>query len=395
MPSARPDPGVPLPALRRDAAAGGVPDATSVAAAVHSRAGLRGSRGLVGLAADLTAEIVGAGPLEPLLRLEGVTDVLVNGPGPAWIDRGRGLERTEVVLPDEGTVRRLAQRVVGACGRRLDDATPWADARLPDGTRVHAVLPPLSPQGTCLSLRVPPRRTFTLAELVHAGTLSAAGADLLARIVRSGAAFVLTGGTGSGKTTVLSSLLSLVPDDERIVIVEDASELRPSHPHVVRLESRLPNAEGAGAVDMSTLVRQALRMRPDRLVVGEVRGAEVVELLAALNTGHRGGCGTVHANRPRDLPARLEALCALAGLPRDAAHSQVAAALDVVVHMTRGADGRRVVAGVGVVVGDAGLVRVEPAVRFGTTGVEPGPAHDRLADFLAVGPSAAARGADE
>jgi len=382
MPSARPDHGGALPAVRRDAAAGGFPDPTSVAAAVHGRAGLRGSRGLVGLAVDLTAEIVGAGPLEPLLRLDGVTDVLVNGPGPAWIDRGRGLERTEVVLPDEATVRRLAQRVVGGCGRRLDDATPWADARLPDGTRVHAVLPPLSPQGTCLSLRVPPRRTFTLAELVQVGTLPPAGADVLARVVRSGAAFVLTGGTGSGKTTVLSTLLSLVPDDERIVVVEDATELRPAHPHVVRLESRLSNAEGAGAVDMATLVRQALRMRPDRLVVGEVRGAEVVELLAALNTGHRGGCGTVHANRPRDLPARLEALCALAGLPREAAHSQAGAALDVVVHMARAADGRRCVAGVGVVVADAGVVRVEPALRFGPAEVEPGPGHDRLRDCL-------------
>jgi pilus assembly protein CpaF len=218
----------------------------------------------------MTAVDVDAGPLAPYLHDPAVTDVLVNGPGPVWVDRGDGVRRTPLVIGDERTLRRLAQRLVAACGRRLDDAMPHADARLPDGTRLHAVLPPVSPQGTCLSLRVPPRRTFTLADLIAMGSVPSAGADLLHRIVDARVPFLVTGGTGTGKTTVLSTLLSLVPPDERIILVEDAAELRPAHPHVVRLEARVANAEGAGAIDLATLVRQALRMRPDRLVVGEV-----------------------------------------------------------------------------------------------------------------------------
>jgi pilus assembly protein CpaF len=315
-----------------------------------------------------------AGPLTAFLQDPEVTDVLVNGPGPVWVDRGCGVRRTPVVIGEERSLRRLAQRLVAACGRRLDDAMPHADARLPDGTRLHAVLPPLSPQGTCLSLRVPPRRTFDLADLVAAGSLPRAGADLLRRIVLARLPFLVTGGTGTGKTTILSTLLSVVSSDERIVLVEDAAELRPAHPHVVRLEARIANAEGAGAVDLATLVRQALRMRPDRLVVGEVRGAEVRELLGALNTGHEGGCGTVHANRAEHLPARIEALASTAGLPRQAAHSQLAAAVDVVVHLARDRDGRRRVAAVALLtVGDDGHVRAAPAAVFSPELLRPGP----------------------
>jgi pilus assembly protein CpaF len=314
-----------------------------------------------------------------------VTDVLVNGPGPVWVDRGDGPRQTSTTVTDEDSLRRLAQRLVAACGRRLDDAVPYADARLPDGTRVHAVLPPLSPRGTCLSLRVPPRRTFTLDDLVSRGAVCTDGAALLTAVVRSRLAFLVTGGTGSGKTTVLSTLLSLVPAEERIVLVEDAAELRPAHPHVVRLEARAANAEGAGAVDLSTLVRQALRMRPDRIVVGEVRGSEIRDLLAALNTGHEGGCGTLHANRPEQLPARVEALCAAGGLSRAAAHSQLAAAIDAVVHLRRGADGRRRVESVSAL--DAtpdGLVRSVPAHRLTDRGVVDGPGADLLAARVAA-----------
>ena len=323
----------------------------------------------------MTTRDVDAGPLAQFLADPAVTDILVNGPGPVWVDRGEGVRRTSVVIGDEQSLRRLAQRLVAACGRRLDDAMPHADARLPDGTRLHAVLPPVSPQGTCVSLRVPPRRTFALDDLVAAGSLPAAGAEVLLRLVEARVPFLITGGTGTGKTTVLSTLLSLVSKHERIVLVEDAAELRPAHPHVVRLEARVANAEGAGGIDLTTLVRQALRMRPDRLVVGEVRGAEVRELLSALNTGHEGGCGTVHANRAEHLPARIEALAAVAGLPREAAHSQLGAAVDVVVHLARGRDGRRRIVAVAHISRAAdGTVAAVPAVSFTPVGLRPGPA---------------------
>jgi pilus assembly protein CpaF len=353
-----------------------------VADLVRGDAPAHGTHTLLEAADAVTAEVVGAGPLAPLLRLPGVTDVLVNGPGPVWIDRGSGLQQSDVAITDEQTLRRLAQRLVAAAGRRLDDALPYADARLFDGTRVHAVLPPVSPQGTCLSLRLPPRRTFTLDELVAAGSLPAAGAELLARIVAERLSFLVTGGTGTGKTTVLSTLLSLADPAERLVLVEDAAELRPAHPHVVRLEARGANAEGAGAVDLAVLVRQALRMRPDRLVVGEVRGPEVLELLMALNTGHEGGCGTVHANRPAHVTARIEALCALAGLSRSAAHSQLTA-VDVVVHLRRGSDGQRRVTDIALLESDAtGIVHARAAVRFTPHALQPDVAAGRLQERL-------------
>jgi pilus assembly protein CpaF len=289
----------------------------------------------------LRRDVLGAGPLEPLLRLPHVTDVLVNGAQRVYLDRGGGLELTAVRFPDEAAVRRLAQRLAAQGGRRLDDAAPYVDLRLPDGTRFHAVLAPIARPGTVISLRVPRARTFTVEELVAAGTLTEPTARLLEAVVRGRLAFLVSGGTGAGKTTLLAALLSWVPAEERIVLVEDAGELRPDHPHVVALEGRPPNVEGAGAVEVRTLVRQALRMRPDRLVVGEVRGAEVVDLLAALNTGHEGGCGTLHANSALDVPARIEALALAAGLGRDAAHSQLASAVDVVLHLARGPDGVR------------------------------------------------------
>jgi pilus assembly protein CpaF len=307
-------------------------------------------------------ELAGAGPLEPLLRAPGVTDVLVNGPDQVWVDRGAGLQPAPVRFPDDDAVRRLAVRLAATVGRRLDDASPWVDVGLADGTRLHAVLPPVSGSGTCLSLRVLRRTTHTLADLASLGTLPGESEELLRAIVARRLAFLVTGGTGSGKTTLLSALLGAADPGDRIVLCEDAAELTPAHPHVVRLVTRPPNVEGVGLVTLRDLVRQALRMRPDRLVVGEVRGAEVTDLLAALNTGHDGGCGTLHANRPAEVPARLEALGVAAGLDRAAVHSQAAAALSLVVHLRRIPQGRRV-AEIGVVRRSGEHVAVEPGWR--------------------------------
>jgi pilus assembly protein CpaF len=333
----------------------------------------------------LRRDVVGAGPLEHLLRLPDVTDVLVNGPEQVYVDRGCGLERTDVRFPDDDAVRRLAQRLAASGGRRLDDAAPHVDVRLRDGTRFHAVLAPLARPGTLLSLRVPHRRVMSLDDLLVSGTVNDHGVRLLRAIVARRLAFLVSGGTGSGKTTLLNSLLSSVPSGERLLLVEDASELRPDHPHVVALESRPPNVEGAGEITLRTLVRQALRMRPDRLVVGEVRGAEVVELLAALNTGHEGGCGTLHANSARDVPARVEALALAAGLAREATHSQFLAGVDAVLHLGRDVDGGRVLREVAVPVRRPdGLAEVRTAVAFpGGDGVATGPGEQALADRLA------------
>jgi pilus assembly protein CpaF len=260
-----------------------------VAEALRAQGRVLGDAEVLGAAGRLRSELVGAGPLEPLLGDPRVTDVLVSAPDQVWVDRGGGLEPAGVAFESAAEVRRLAQRLAAVVGRRLDDARPWVDARLPDGTRLHAVLPPVAVSCTCLSLRVVRPRAFTLAELVTAGTVPPGGDDVLRALVDARLSFLISGGTGSGKTTLLSALLGLVGPGERIVLAEDSAELRPDHPHVVRLESRPANQEGAGAVGLDDLVRQALRMRPDRLVVGEVRGAEVVSLLAALNTGHEGG----------------------------------------------------------------------------------------------------------
>ena len=309
---------------------------------------------------------IGAGRLEPLLALPGLTDVLVNGPDRVYIDRGGGLESTGISFESDAEVRRLATRLAASVGRRLDDACPFVDARLADGTRLHAILGTLADPGTCLSLRIPARRSFALEDWVRTGAISPGMARLLTALVDSRVAFLICSGTGSGKTTLLAGLLGLVPSDHRLLIVEDSRELNPDHPHCVRLECRPPNSEGAGAITMTDLVRQALRMRPDRLVLGEVRGGELCDLLAALNTGHEGGCGTVHANSVRDIPARLEALAALGGLSRDACHAQIAAALRVVVQVNRLADGRRCVGQVGVIrrVASAGMT-VEVGVDCG------------------------------
>ncbi|WP_284576569.1 TadA family conjugal transfer-associated ATPase [Streptomyces sp. 2P-4] len=373
-----------LEAVRqRLAETGAEPTPARVAAALRAQGRLLGDAEVLGTAAQLRSELVGAGPLEALLADPAVTDVLVAAPDRVWVDRGGGLELTAVTFPDADAVRRLAQRLAAVAGRRLDDARPWVDARMPDGTRLHAVLPPVAVGSACLSLRVVRPRAFTLDELVEAGTLPPGGHHLFRDVIGARLSFLVSGGTGTGKTTLLSALLGLAGPGERIVLAEDSAELRPDHPHVVRLETRPANQEGAGLVTLADLVRQALRMRPDRLVVGEVRGAEVADLLAALNTGHEGGCGTVHANAAVHVPARLEALGTAAGLDRAALHSQLAAALTLVVHLVRDRAGRRRVAEVHVLERDAaGLVVTVPALRWSSRGFVREQGWERLRPLL-------------
>ncbi|TQF74978.1 TadA family conjugal transfer-associated ATPase [Rhodococcus spelaei] len=345
------------------------PTPATVAAAIRAESsGVLGDTDLLDALRVLQTERTGAGALEPLLAQPDVSDVLVTAPDEVWVDRGSGLERSEVSFPDEAAVRRLAQRLALAAGRRLDDAQPWVDGRLPGspgvdfGVRLHAVLAPVAQAGTCLSLRVLRPATQGLDALCASGTVPTDAHELLLRMVDARLAFLVVGGTGAGKTTLLAALLAKVAARERIICVEDAAELAPAHPHVVRLVARAPNVEGVGEVTVRQLVRQALRMRPDRIVVGEVRGAEVVDLLTALNTGHDGGAGTVHANSPEEVPARLEALAALGGMDRAALHSQLAAAVQVVLHVHRAANGRRRLTQIGVLERDRhGEVTVVPA----------------------------------
>lgn len=319
-----------------------------VAAAIRAESGgVLGDTEVLTNLRVLQTELTGAGILEPLLCGEGTTDVLVTAPDEVWVDDGNRLRRSSVRFADEAAVRRLAQRLALAAGRRLDDAQPWVDGQLTGlGTggfavRLHAVLPPVAVAGTCLSLRVLRPATQDLAALTTAGAIAPQAAEVLAELIAARLAFLVSGGTGAGKTTLLAAMLGAMSPDERIICVEDAAELAPQHPHVVKLVARCANVEGVGEVTVRQLVRQALRMRPDRIVVGEVRGAEVVDLLAALNTGHDGGAGTVHANNPSEVPARLEALGALGGLDRAALHSQLAAAVQVLLHVARDREGRR------------------------------------------------------
>src|SRR6202008_3483795 len=319
-----------------------------VAAAIRAESGgVLGDTEVLSSLRVLQTELTGAGILEPLLRADGTTDVLVTAPDAVWIDDGNGLRRSSIRFADDAAVRRLAQRLALSVGRRLDGAQPWVNGQLTAlGTgqfsvRLHAVLPPIAAGGTCLSLRVLRPATQDLAALTSSGTIAPDAAALLEKIIDARLAFLISGGTGAGKTTLLSAVLGAVAADERIVCVEDAAELAPAHPHLVKLVARCANVEGAGEVTVRDLVRQALRMRPDRIVVGEVRGGEVVDLLSGLDTGHDGGAGPGHANNPGEVPARLEALGALGGLDRGALHSQLAAAVQVVLHVDRDRGGQR------------------------------------------------------
>ena len=289
-----------------------------------------------------------AGPLGPLLADPAVDEVVVNGPRDVWVEVGGVLDAVDVRFRDSGELRRIAVRLVAACGRRIDDATPLIDARLPDGSRVNVVLPPVAVDGPLIAIRRFGSAPLSFDDLRASGSIDAAMADRLATLIAERRNVLISGGTGTGKTTLLSALTGLVPERERVVTVEDAAELAVQARHVARLEARPANVEGRGAIDVRQLVRNALRMRPDRLVVGEVRGGEALDLLLAMNTGHDGSLATIHANGPEDALRRLETMALMGGVdvPHSAVREQIASAVHAVVHLERAPDGLRRVAAV-------------------------------------------------
>ena len=331
-----------------------------IGALVERECGLLDSDARAQLVAMVAERSFGLGPLEPLLGDPAVDEVMVNGPGAVWVERAGRVERAAVAFGSEAELRHAIERILAPLGRRVDEASPLVDARLPDGSRVNVVIPPLALEGPILTIRRFRRRGFSADELIEAGTLNPPLRDFLARCVRARLNLLVSGGTGSGKTTTLNALSAFIPEGERIVTVEDAAELRLRQPHVVRLESRPANLEGRGEVTIRGLVRNALRMRPDRIVVGEVRGAEALEMLAAMTTGHDGSLSTVHAGSPEEAVRRVETLALMAdvALPHAAIREQVADAIDVVVHQARMRDGARRVTAVAEVVRVAGAVGV-------------------------------------
>jgi pilus assembly protein CpaF len=302
---------------------------------------------------QLTDDILGYGPIEPLLRDESVTEVMVNGFDRVFVERSGKLERTDVRFVDDSHVMRIIDKIVSQVGRRVDEASPMVDARLPDGSRVNAIIPPLALNGPTMTIRKFSRDPYTVNDLISFGTLTARSAQFLAAAVKGKLNILISGGTGTGKTTTLNAMSAFIPQDERIVTIEDAAELQLQQDHVITLESRPSNIEGTGEIKIRELVRNALRMRPDRIIVGEVRGAETLDMLQAMNTGHEGSLTTIHANSPRDALARLETLVLTAGveLPHRAIREQIASAFDLLVQIQRLVDGSRRVTHVSEVMG--------------------------------------------
>jgi len=354
---------------RRAGAALGEPE---LAALVEREAGVLAPADRVELARLVRERAFGLGPLEPLLGDPTVEEVMVNGLAPVFVERRGRIEATGVAFASEDELRHTIERILGPLGRRVDEAQPLVDARLPDGSRVNVVIPPLALDGPTLTIRRFRRRGFAPAELVAAGTLDAELMELLDACVRARASVLVSGGTGSGKTTTLGTLSGSIDPAERIVTIEDAAELKLRQPHVVRLEARPANVEGRGEVTIRQLVRNALRMRPDRIVVGEVRGAEALDMLAALSTGHEGSLTTVHAGSPEEALRRVETLALMAdtGLPHAAVRELVAGALDLVVHQERGRDGVRRIVAVSEVVRVAGGAATRELYRW-RAGEEP------------------------
>ena len=363
-----------------DAAPSGV-QTTEVSAALASSGRILGSDALRDLTLAARAELTGAGPLQYWLEQDGVTDVLVNSPGQVWVEQNGALRQVPVSFGSVGAVRSLAVRLAALAGQRLDDAAPICDGVLPDGTRLHALLPPISAGSPVISLRVLRQKTFSLAELGQRSMLPAEFIPVLSSLVARRQNIVISGGTGTGKTTLLAALLALAPAGERLITVEEARELAPDVAHHISLVARRANVEGAGEVDLSALVRTALRMRPDRLVLGECRGAEIREVLQAMNTGHDGSMVTLHANSASAVAARLEALGALAGMSREVLAAHAITALGVVLQLRRGAQGRRMLAEIGVPVLLAGNLGVQVMARW--DGVGPPELHAGWDGFMA------------
>ena len=319
------------------------------------------------LAAALTDDILGHGPLERLLADDTVTEIMVNGPYDVWIERDGRLSQTPVRFTDEWHLRRIINKMAAEVGRRIDESSPMVDARMPDGSRINAVIPPLSLSGPLMTIRRFGRERLSLEDLVRVGTLTTQTADFLERCVEARLNLLISGGTGAGKTTLLNALSAGIPGDERIVTIEDAAELRLAQRHGLRLECRPKNIEGEGEVTIRDLVRNSLRMRPDRIIVGEVRGAEALDMLQALNTGHDGSLSTVHANSTRDALARVETMVLMAGydLPLRAVRQQITSALDLIIHLERMHDGsRRAIAITEVQRMEADIITLQDLFRF-------------------------------
>jgi len=322
---------------------------------------------------EIVDEAMGYGPIESLIRDETVTEVMVNGPSHVYVERAGKIYRTEVRFRDDQHVMRIIEKIVAEVGRRIDEGQPYVDARLPDGSRINAIIPPLALNGPCLTIRKFSREPYTDEDLIRFGTLTPQIRDLLRACVRLKLNILITGGTGSGKTTLLNVLSMFIPEQERIVTIEDAAELQLKQSHWVRLETRPPNIEGTGEVTQRDLVRNALRMRPDRIIVGEVRGAEALDMLQAMNTGHEGGLTTAHANSPRDGLARIETMVLMAGmdLPSRAVREQTASAIHLIIHTARFSDGTRKIARIEEVAGMEGdTITMQDVALFSQAGVD-------------------------
>ncbi len=310
------------------------------------------------IAQDIADDILGYGPIEPYLRDPEITEVMVNGPGVIYIERGGKIERAHGAFTDDAHLKRTIDKIVSRVGRRVDEASPMVDARLPDGSRVNAIVPPLAVDGAVMTIRKFSPDPYQAEDLVSFGTMTTQVADLISACVRGRLNILVSGGTGAGKTTTLNVLSSFIPQEERIITIEDAAELQLHQEHVVRMEARPPNIEGRGEITIRDLVRNALRMRPDRIIVGEIRDGAALDMLQAMNTGHDGSICTVHANSPRDVLARVETMVLMAGidLPVRAIREQVSGAIDLIVHQTRFKDGTRRITHVTEVVGMEGEV---------------------------------------
>jgi pilus assembly protein CpaF len=330
---------------------------------------------------QITDEIIGLGPLEPLLRDDSVSEIMVNGPRQVYIERSGKLELTNVVFQNDDHVMRIIDRIIAPIGRRVDESSPMVDARLTDGSRVNAIIPPLSLVGPVITIRKFAASPFTTDDLVRFGTATPDMFDFLRACVEARLNIFVSGGTGSGKTTTLNVLSSFIPSDERIVTIEDAAELQLRQEHVITLESRPPNIEGKGAIPIRELVRNSLRMRPDRIVVGECRAGEALDMLQAMNTGHDGSLSTGHANTPRDMLARLETMVLMAGvdLPVRAIREQISSAVDLIVHQSRLKDGTRKITNITEVQGMEGdTIVMQDVFVFEQTGVIDGKIQGRL-----------------